>query len=74
MWISTCYNRSKCNHFFMKCHTRQQKVSLYAKWFHWTFSEFTSLVNKDCELHSHFVVVTLDIKENNEINIEIDLT
>jgi hypothetical protein len=26
------------------------------------------------ELQSHFVVVTLDIKEHNEINIEIDLT
>jgi hypothetical protein len=25
----------------------QQKLSLYAKWFHWILSEFIGLVNKD---------------------------
>jgi hypothetical protein len=28
-------------------YTLQQKVSLYAKWFHWILSEFIGLVNKD---------------------------
>jgi len=27
--------------------TLQQKVSLYAKWFHWILSDFIGLVNKD---------------------------
>jgi hypothetical protein len=50
-------------------------VSMYAKWFHWIWAnslvimnkdqwrsnEFTNLMNRDNELHSHFVVV-FDVK------------
>jgi hypothetical protein len=34
-------------YIYINHYSLQQKVSLYAKWFHWILSEFTSLVNRD---------------------------
>jgi hypothetical protein len=58
--------RSMCQ--WCRCnHALQKKVSLYAKWFHWIFSEFTNCneqgqVKKQwihwfSELHPHFVAM-----------------
>jgi hypothetical protein len=48
---TSCINdwRYKRRHFSMSSHTMatlQQKVSLYAKWFHWILNEFTSHSDK----------------------------